>query len=207
MELGENSPKSLRNPEEIRYRNSLLQKPHIQPLTLFIEKMRIEKGPDFLIPYFDPCDGGIFARVLFLLEAPGPQAIKSGFVSRNNNDETAKNMMMLLKDSGIQRKDSCSWNVIPWYLGDGKKIRPATQTDIDKGAPYLLQLLGLFTRLRVVTLVGKKAWKTEYLFKLSRYKVFKTFHPSPVPINTGTVSIQEILDSFITIAQYLDHSK
>ena len=41
-----------------------------------------------MIPHFDPLDGGSNAQVLFLMEAPGPKASASGFVSRNNPDET-----------------------------------------------------------------------------------------------------------------------
>jgi len=88
-------PKSLGDAEQRRARTALLSEPHIQPLTEFVERMRFTKGPDYGIPYFDPLDGGVDAKALFLLEAPGPKAIRSGFISRNNPDETAKNFYLL----------------------------------------------------------------------------------------------------------------
>ncbi len=36
------------------------------------------------IPFFDPLDGDVNARCLFVAEAPGPRAVLSGFVSRDN---------------------------------------------------------------------------------------------------------------------------
>src|ERR1039457_843421 len=68
-------------------RLSLIREPHIAPLTEFVEALRAEAGPEFQIPYFDPWDGGIEAKVLLLLEAPGPKAIKSGFVSKYRSEE------------------------------------------------------------------------------------------------------------------------
>jgi hypothetical protein len=41
---------------------------------------------------------------LFVLEAPGPQAVRSGFMSRNNPDETAKNWFDPSRDTGINRR-------------------------------------------------------------------------------------------------------
>lgn len=82
-------------------------------------------GPQASIPDFDPWDGGVHAQVLFLLEAPGSKAVDSGFVSRNNPDETAKNFFELNRDAGIPRELTVIWNVVPWYIGDGARIRAA----------------------------------------------------------------------------------
>ena len=40
------------------------------------------------------------AAILYLLEAPGRRAIESGFVSRDNPDETAKNFFLLNIEAG-----------------------------------------------------------------------------------------------------------
>jgi hypothetical protein len=61
-------------------------------------------GPDHAIPYFDPLDGGVGASVLFLLEAPGPRAVASGFISRDNPDETAKNFHEFNAAAGLARR-------------------------------------------------------------------------------------------------------
>lgn len=66
---------------------------HIAPLTEYVAKLRLRGLGE--VPDFDPLDGGIEARILFLLEKPGPMTaeggkrIGSGFISRNNDDSTA----------------------------------------------------------------------------------------------------------------------
>src|SRR6266436_8404834 len=88
-------PKLLAAPAACAARSKQLHEPHIAPLTAFVEKLRAHVGPHVGIPNFDPWDGGIDAEILYLLEAPGPQAVASGFVSRNNPDESAKNFFQL----------------------------------------------------------------------------------------------------------------
>jgi hypothetical protein len=65
-----------------------------------------------------------------LLEAPGGRAVGSGFVSRNNPDETAKNFFLLNQEAGLPRSRTVTWNVVPWYVGSGEKIRAVTDADI-----------------------------------------------------------------------------
>ena len=84
-------PKLLGNAAALEQRLSQINEPHIVPVTAFIERLRERMGPQAAIPFIDPWDGGVEAEVLFLLEAPGPKARNSGFVSMNNPDETAKN--------------------------------------------------------------------------------------------------------------------
>ena len=64
---------------------------HMIALTEFVYKLREETNLD--VPFFDTFDGGVNAKVLFLLEKPGPKSSTSGgsgFISRDNNDETAR---------------------------------------------------------------------------------------------------------------------
>jgi hypothetical protein len=79
-------PKSLGDPKARTNRKAQQHESHIAPLTAFAEALRHEVGPDPTIPDFDPWDGGVDAEILYLLEAPGPQAVASGFISRNNPD-------------------------------------------------------------------------------------------------------------------------
>jgi len=126
------SPKSLGNPAEVDARKALLHHAHISPLTEFVEELRYEAGKTKEVPYFDPWDGGIEAECLFLLEAPGRRAVDSGFISRNNPDETAKNWFELNLAVGIRRERTISWNLVPWYIGSELRIRPARSNDIQK---------------------------------------------------------------------------
>ena len=68
-----------------------------------------------------------------LLEAPGPKAVLSGFVSRNNPDGSAKNFFEFNAQAKIPRKLTVTWNVVPWYIGDGKRIRSANRADLQNG--------------------------------------------------------------------------
>jgi hypothetical protein len=95
------------------------------------------------VPYFDPRDGGTRARALFLLEGPGPKAVRSGFISRDNPASTARNFRALLVGAGIEREDTILRNIVPWYFGTGTNIRAAERSDIHEGTAYLPRLLAL----------------------------------------------------------------
>jgi hypothetical protein len=42
------------------------------------------------VPNFDPDDSGVDAEVLLLFQDPGPKVIKTGFISRDNPDQSAR---------------------------------------------------------------------------------------------------------------------
>jgi hypothetical protein len=84
-------PKLLGDPTARLTRAAQLGEPVVAPLTAFVIALRAEAGPSKPVADFDPWDGGIYAEVLYLLEAPGPNAVLYGFISRNNPDESAKN--------------------------------------------------------------------------------------------------------------------
>lgn len=186
-------PKLLGEPDAVAERFSLLQEPHVAPLTRFVDALRKEAGPDAAVPYFDPWDGGIEAEVLMLLEAPGPRAVKSGFISRNNPDETAKNFFGLLLEAGLARKQTVLWNVVPWYIGTGKKIRAANSTDLDAGLRPLPRLLGILPKVRTIVLVGKKAEKAATHLSPIKYRLFNCPHPSPMFVNNAPDNRGKIL--------------
>lgn len=179
------APKTLGSPTAREERTRMLTMSHIAPLSDFVEKLRTEMGPDFAIPYFDPLDGGINASILFLLEAPGAKAVFSGFISRNNPDETAKNFFELNKMAGIDRSATVCWNVVPWYIGTETTIRPANYDDIEQALASLKRLFELLPKLRIVVLMGKKAAHIELkVLKMNpTVKVFTIPHPSPLFIN------------------------
>jgi uracil-DNA glycosylase len=187
-------PKLLRDPVARDARRLQLMEPHIVPLVEFVQRLRRDV-PDAIIPDFDPWDGGIESEILFLLEAPGPKAAVSGFISRNNPDETAKNLFELNVEADIPRKLTVCWNVVPWYIGSGKKIRAATSTDIRDGLLSLLELLSLLPRLRAVVFLGRKAELTAADLKRKRpdLKYFSSPHPSPMYCNRARANRQNIL--------------
>jgi uracil-DNA glycosylase len=126
QEEKDDGPKTLGDPRVQKERCVALKAPHATALTRFVRALRKSTGQCTKIPFFDPFDGGTTARCLFLLEAPGPKAVESGFISRNNPDESAKNFFELNAEVGIPRELTVIWNVVPWYVGDGTRIRPVT---------------------------------------------------------------------------------
>ena len=110
------------------------------PSRMTVEIVRTERKLAKQVPYFDPRDGGISARVLFMLEAPGPKAVWSGFISRDNPDPTARNFRHLLAVAGIAREETLLWNIVPWYIGNRARIRSAQRRDIKEGAAYMARL-------------------------------------------------------------------
>jgi uracil-DNA glycosylase len=156
----------------------MLELPHIKPLIEFSEAIQGEH-PNKQIPLFDPCDGGVAARALFLLEAPGPKAIGSEFISRNNPDPTAKNMFELLQNAKISRSDTLLWNIVPWYVGDNQKIFPVSKEDINLALPYLKDLLGLLPLLKVIVLVGRRAQSAKQgIQQFTNCTILEAYHPS-----------------------------
>jgi hypothetical protein len=156
--------------------------------------------PEASIPYFDPTEAGVNARMLCLFEAPGPKAAPpagSGFVSADNNDQTAQNMWLLLKEAGIDRSSEyVAWNVVPWYVGDGQRIRAVRGTDLSEAKLVTEELLGLLLRVRVAVLFGKAAARAWDRIGVS-LDAIETPHPSPRNMNSRPWVRDEIRNALI----------
>ena len=170
-----------------------LEEPQIAPLSALARRIQAEHVG---VPFFDPCNGGVGARVLCLLEAPGPRA--ADFVSQENNDQTAENMHRLMDAASLERDDVVLWNVVPFYIGaaDRSKLRAARQGDMVAGKPWLSELLELLPALTVVVLLGRNAQRAEDFVKALRPKalVLKGWHPSPLAMNRLPIRGQQLLD-------------
>jgi hypothetical protein len=152
--------RSHRDRREIQRKLALLREPHVAPLTAYVERLHATY-PGRALPWFDPTEAGVAARILMLSESPGPRAALTGgssFVSVDNDDESAANCKALLREAGIDRARALvTWNIVPWYLGNGRKVRHARIADLDEARPALLDLLALLPELRVVVLCGRQA--------------------------------------------------
>lgn len=203
--MNENEPYALAQSVEKERRLGLLDRAHMKPLAEFVAAMRLANA-DKYIPHFDSCDGGITARVLFLLEAPGPQTMKSGFVSCNNTDQTARNMHALITNAGIKRPEVAFWNIVPWYVGDGERIRPVNNNDLNESLHYTKQLLALLPRLQLVVLVGKKAQAaTAVLRRVTNLPFVATYHPSPQVFNISPAKKRQTQEAFNSIGAWLQN--
>jgi hypothetical protein len=138
-----------------------------------------------VVPHFDPTDAGVGARVLLLLEAPGPMTNASnprpgsGFISADNDDQTAENVWLARTDAGLL-DGTVHWNIVPWYLGPASK-KPSAD-ELAQGSIELRGLLPLLPVLQVVVLSGRfaqKGWNTHVApFLNTDLAVIETWHPS-----------------------------
>ena len=161
---------------------------HVQPLRDFsasLVERRRGRNPAIEVPDFDPADAGVAARVLLLFESPGDKTLAgsdgSGFISADNDDETAKNVWEARNAEGMHN-GVASWNIVPWFQGPGDKTAPAEE--VGQGAMELRRLLPLFTRLEAVVLCGagaKSGWKRFIAPQIdgSRLTVIETWNPTP----------------------------
>lgn len=138
--------------------------PTIVPLTKWVEHLiarRERAGLGAEIPAIDPADAGTEARVLLLMEAPGPMANArnarpgSGFIS---SDTTAESLWLARRAAGLV-DNALLWNVVPWYLGPANK-KPKVQ-DLREGAEPVRELIAMVPELHTVVTLGlfaRRGW-------------------------------------------------
>lgn len=173
-------PRCLGDERQVAYRQMLMSKPHMQPLKRFVEGLGQEDRG--LVPDFDPMDGGVDARLLFLMEKPGPMTYPyrhgrrgSGFISRDNDDQSAAATFNFMRETKIARQDVIIWNSIPWWNGN-TDLTPDEKRD---GLLRLEPLLDLLPKLQGAVLVGQKAGRAANLLAMRDIKVWHSPHPSP----------------------------
>jgi hypothetical protein len=160
-------------------RESRLLEPHVRPLAGLISTWRA-RGLD--VPNIDPNDGGVFARALFLLESPGPRAVGTGFISRDNPDPSARNMTAALAGAGFTRADTVLWNVVPYCISTREQNRNASSADIRAAAPYTQVFINLLPRLEVIVFCGRRAQGAEQHLSIN-VPTLRTFHPGAMAYN------------------------
>lgn len=176
------APRSLKNPTAIAARRAILDRPQIAPLRDYAAWLRAEHLGT--VPEFDPMDGGTNARLLFLMEKPGPMTddrartgkTGSGFISRDNDDPTAEAIFNFMRQAGIAREETVLWNVIPWWNGS-RKITPP---EINAGLRQLDALMNLLPKLTTVIAVGRRAARAKALVEKHRLAFYCSAHPSPI---------------------------
>ena len=186
----EDQPKSLAKAHLRQLRRNRLHDPHVSPLTLYVDRLRaLRRG---VVPYFDPMDGGVRARLLVLLHNPGVAAVRSGFISRNYVDPTAKNMFDLLQEAGVPREATLLWNIVPWHVKH--ELEPH---EIDEGAGELERLIGLLTSLQAIVYVGVMAQEAMPLVRVPKgVRVSRAYHPNPKLLSRYPGYRHKIRDAF-----------
>jgi hypothetical protein len=198
--LNPNAPFSLMDPGEQRRRLAMLNLPHMAPLTRYIGETKQVESTERFIPNFDPCDGGIYAKSLFLLDSPDQATVASGFVSRNNMDYASKNLCVLLKRAGIDRCNTLIWNLTPWMLADNEE--PIT----DRAFLSLERLIKLLSQLRVVILIGDQVRSSGLKVKrITKTQIIPTRYPFIGTFNMRDDAKEDVLKTFLRAAEILDN--
>lgn len=178
--MSDTAPRGLRNAAFRTARRAALAQPHMAPLAAFAERLRADGRGQ--VPDFDPADGGTAARLLFLLEKPGPMTVPagrgrrpgSGFVSRDNDDPTAEAAHGFFRQAQLDRADVVVWNVVPWWNGTTR----VTAAEMAEGLDRLAELLDLLPRLEVAVTVGRRAERAGPLLRARGLATFASAHPS-----------------------------
>jgi hypothetical protein len=149
-------PNGFRDAARVTERQAMLAtEQSVQPLRAWAEDLAARRN--VVVPQFDPAEAGVDAKVLFLLEAPGPMTNAgnarpgSGFISVDNHDATAANSWRARDAAGLH-DGVLHWNIVPWYLGTAK--RKPTRAELKEGGAELRELLTLLPYLEVVVLSG-----------------------------------------------------
>ena len=150
---------------------------HTVRLASFVTILRAQSRG--FVPDFDPADGGVNAKLLLLLEKPGPTVAPpkgAGVVSRDNPTETARAIRDGMAKAGVPREMTVIWNLVPWWNGT-MRVRVA---EAREGAAALEKLLPLLPLLRCVVLSGAVAQRFGApACARAGLPVFKCVHPSP----------------------------
>jgi len=175
----------LSDPDALDARAALLGEPHMLALEAWRRDMTSEARP---LPHADPLDGGDAARVLLLLETPGPGAERLRFVSRDNPTGTGRNLRRFLEQAGIARGDVLIWNAVPWVIhAPGARNRAVRAGEVRDGLAMLPGFLTLLPRLAAVVTMGRVARGAAAAIAAARPEaaVIAVPHPSPTIVCTS----------------------
>lgn len=193
-----------------------LGEPHVAALNDLVQEIRADRQTasaravdvpgieQAVVPWFDPDGGGVSARLLVLLEAPGPKSVEprgSGIISADNDDSTAEAFFRLREEAGLPRDALVAWNVVPWFLPDGDSFANASEVDVRAAARWLDRLLDLLPDLRFVLPMGVPA-TSGWVQLRARSPAARALpwqdvpHPSPQNLNTRPEARRAIVAGF-----------
>lgn len=134
-----------------------IHEPHVQPLNVLAAYWRAEV-PGRFVPWFDPDDAGIHARVIVLLERPAPSTVaqaEAALSSEDNDNASSRAVRAARIESGLQRDQYLRWNVIPWV--DPHASRASGDVAVDSARGALHALMTELPELRVIIALGSVA--------------------------------------------------
>ena len=201
-------PKTLADPAILSARQAMGAAAHLAPLQDLARRIATERGAP--VPDPDPLDGGVLARMLLLLETPGPAIGRTGLVSRDNPTGTAANLFRFLSEAGIARRDTLIWNAVPWVIhAAGARNRAPRRAECAEAAAYLAPLLDRLPRLAVVVLAGRVAGEAAPAIAALRpgLRCLRVPHPSPTYVCTSPDVASRLRAGFAEAAVILRTSR
>lgn len=203
------SPNDARRP--VADKRERLYEPHVAPLNTLVEAWRREKATT-RIPWFDPDDGGVNARVMILMEAPAPRTVSAtgtGICSEDNADSTNRRLSALREAAGVARAQCVKWNMVPWAVNeDARPVRTPSRPETDSAIPHLLELLRLLREVEVVVALGNVA-SSGFLRATTApgvpntYRVVSAPHPSQRNAHGRADALDRIARAFSLVADHL----
>lgn len=147
------------------------------------------------IPYLDPDSASEGVRILMLFQDPSNAAEgDSGFISKHNNDPTARNYYEVTEAAQVPYEMTLNWNVVPWWSTKNPKFPGRTVGgEAPRAAPYLVEFIRLLAEPpRVLVLSGDAAqkawdrieWKIDRDLR-ARMEILRCPHPSPMSYNAA----------------------
>jgi DNA polymerase len=141
----------------------------------FFEKYREQcqaanGGRPIVIPKPDNQNGSVGAKILFLNERPGRIGPgKSGRISFENDDPTARWFRELCSLTGINRKEIFITNACLYYPNDPRyKDKPPTARELKCGAPVLQDQIDRIRPQLIVTMGNTALKALRYIFPQSQ---------------------------------------
>lgn len=128
------------DPAVVAAKMARIREPHVKPLNDLADRIAESMGlPHGHVPYVDPDQGGIDARVLVLLDNPSTKAeagTGSGLLSLDNDDRTARNCREAYARHGVPWSQVVHWNVVPFPVaGSETVVRPPPNAPGRCGGP------------------------------------------------------------------------
>lgn len=168
-----------------------IRDPHVRPLNALSDAIADSVGlPHGHIPYVDPDQAGINARMLVLLDNPSTKAESgtgSGLLSLDNNDRTARNCREAYERQDVSHADVVHWNVVPFPVA-GVKNGGSTPAERTQSVRWTTEFVDLCPNIEIVLLLGAAArdgWARASIQRDFYVVPGKVPHCSARGLNTG----------------------
>lgn len=195
------------SPRELAARRARTYDGEAGKLNRWIDQLRVTTGEQ--MPYFDPAAAMDGARVLILFQDPSQEAEEgSGFISRHNNDQTARNAYLAAEAADLPYNVCLHWNVVPWRVANPEKPKRTLATEAARARPFLGKLVEMLNPSPEVVIVSglkaQAAWrnlaKDGLPARLRSATILKCPHPGPLAYprlgkSTGRLNSELIIET------------